>query len=143
MSNPNNNVTLIGHIISEPQFLQTRQKVEFATRFLLSVKRGYKNSEGKETRDVIPVRIRGEKRMNFAHKLKKGDYICLSGAISSESYQSKEGHKMFSLCIEAMNVNWTYGNVFPNGKENVQKTPSKDTENYVEFDFDFSDLPFL
>ena len=145
MSNPNNNVNLIGHIISEPQFLHTRQNVEFATRFLLSVKKGYKNSEGKELRDVVPVRIRGEKRMSFAHMLKKGDHICLNGVITSESYLSKEGTKMFSLCVEALNVNWTYGNTTTETKEkHVSLDNSKANEelNSIEFEFDFSELPF-
>ena len=146
MSNPNNNVNLIGHIISEPQFLRTHQNVEFATRFLLSVKKGYKNAEGKDSRDVIPVRIRGEKRMSFAHMLKKGDHICLNGMISSESYKSKDGTKMFSLCIEAQNVNWTYGNTKNEKQPKSQETPKIEEmtaeSNCIEFEFDFSALPF-
>lgn len=145
MSNPNNNVNLIGHIISEPQFLRTHQNIEFATRFLLSVKKGYKTAEGKDSRDVIPVRIRGEKRMPFAHMLKKGDHICLNGVVSSESYQSKDGTKMFSLCIEAQNVNWTYGNTKSEGKKGKIPDAPKEEEKEnccIEFDFDLSELPF-
>ncbi|MFR8585294.1 MAG: single-stranded DNA-binding protein [Ruminococcus sp.] len=145
MSNPNNNVNLIGHIISEPQFLRTHQNIEFATRFLLSVKKGYKTAEGKDSRDVIPVRIRGEKRMPFAHMLKKGDHICLNGVVSSESYQSKDGTKMFSLCIEAQNVNWTYGNTKSERKKGKIPDAPKEEEKEnccIEFDFDLSELPF-
>ena len=109
MSNPNNTVILIGILVDDPKFITNRAGVEFASRFTLAVNKSYKSETGQTLTDFIPVQIKGERRMEFAHMLKKGDPIALTGTISVESYEDSNGNKVFSVFVAAENVNWTQG----------------------------------
>lgn len=138
MTNASNNVVLMGTVMTDVQFLTTKQGVEFAARFMLSVKKGYKNKDGFYATDLIPVRIKGEKRMGFARMIHKGDKVCLSGSVSAEKYNTRDGNSIFSVLIDASHVEWT-------GSKNAQtkKTPEKKVEsttyqNAIEIELPFS-----
>ena len=62
MSNASNNVVLMGTVMTNVQFLTTKQGVEFAARFMLAVKKGYKTAEGYYATDLIPIRIKGDRK---------------------------------------------------------------------------------
>ena len=121
MSNPNNTVILIGILVDDPKFISNRSGVEFASRFTLAVNKSYKRETGQTLTDFIPVQIKGERRMEFAHMLKKGDPVALTGTISVESYEDSNGNKVFSVFVAAENVNWTQGKP-RDGKMIEQKT---------------------
>lgn len=107
MTNPSNSVVLMGAVMTEPQFVQSKAGVEFAAKFMLSVKKGYKNKNGFYTTDLIPVRIKGEKRMGFARMIHKDDKVCLSGTVSAERFALKSGESVFSVLIDADYIEWT------------------------------------
>lgn len=146
MSNASNNVVLMGTVMTNVQFLTTKQGVEFAARFMLAVKKGYKTSNGYQATDLIPIRIKGENRMGFAKMLHKNDRICLSGSVASEKYETKDGQKVYSVLIDADQVEWANNRQTSNIKKeerqpNKQAEPS--AENTIKIDLNFAELPFV
>lgn len=135
MTNASNNVMLVGTVMTNIQFLTTKQGVEFAARFMLSVKKGYKNKEGYYATDLLPIRIKGEKRMGFARMIHKGDKVCLSGSLSAEKYNTKDGNSIFSVIIDAEHIEWTGSNkklVNERNSKKEEKKIEKSTEKFVD-----------
>ena len=106
MANPFNNNQLTGRVACEPTFFKTRAGAEFSCAFNLAVQRNYKNG-GEYLTDFIPVRYEGENRMNFAHSLKVGDVISLTGAIKVEPYTATDGTKRTSMYVLSDNISRT------------------------------------
>lgn len=136
MTNASNNVFLMGTVMTNVQFLTTKQGIEFAARFMLSVKKGYKNKDGFYATDLIPIRIKGEKRMGFAKMIHKGDKVCLSGSVSAEKYNTKDGNSIFSVLIDADHIEWTGVQKFQNSESKEMRSEEKEikmsTENYMD-----------
>ena len=83
--NPFNVVSLYGTILNNPVFLSHGDK-EFACRFRLAVRRNYRNRQGVYENDPILVKYRFE-NTQFAHGLREGDTVALSGSIIVEKTQ--------------------------------------------------------
>ena len=87
MANPNNVVSLYGTVGHNIKFVQS-QGTEFAVRFMLEVKRSFRNKNGVYDTDEIPVKYEfDEARSPFAHSINPGDGIQLSGCIRREAYK--------------------------------------------------------
>lgn len=140
MTSAGNNVVLMGTVMTDVQFLTTKQGVEFAARFMLSVKKGYKNKDGFYATDLIPVRIKGEKRMGFARMIHKGDRLCLSGSVSAEKYNTKDGQCIFSVIIDADHAEWTgAGTKKQNSKsERKKEVHEKNVDNSIKIELPFA-----
>ena len=80
--NPFNTVSLYGTLLNDPTFL-TYEGKEFACRFRVAVRRNFRNRQGNYDIDSILVKYRFESS-EFAHGLKKGDIVLISGSIVSE-----------------------------------------------------------
>lgn len=106
MTNPMNISCLTGSLTTDPTFLKTKDGKEFAIQAILRVSRNYKNREGVREADFIPIRYEGEKRMAFAHMLKKGDYLNLVGSITTKTYE-KDGYKMYSVYFLVDNISFS------------------------------------
>ena len=58
--NPCNNGSYHGWLLKEPTYIKNKEGVAFQARFVLKVKRDYRNREGKYEYDYIPMRLSGE-----------------------------------------------------------------------------------
>lgn len=100
MINPSNIVSLYGRVLGCPVVLKDTQGTEFALRFELSVKRGYRNRDGMYPEDAIPVKyVYDSTRANFAHSVEPGDLLQVSGMIQTEMYKGK---KLIYIISDAM-----------------------------------------
>lgn len=100
MINPSNIVSLYGRVLGGPVIIKDSQGTEFAIRFELSVKRGYRNRDGMYPEDAIPVKyVYDSSRANFAHSIEPGDFLQVSGMIRTEVYKGK---KLFYIVSDAM-----------------------------------------
>ena len=90
--------------------------------------------------------------MGFARMIHKNDRICLSGIVSSEKYETKDGTKVFSVLIDADHIEWTNNKRSSNRKkesestnpiqqeENNSKSNAADTS--IKINLNFAELPF-
>ena len=136
MGNPNNTTIMVGRVTDQPKFIKNRNGQEFSCRFVLAVSRNYKCTDGSTKADFLPVHLDGFNRMEFAHKIKKGDRIVLTGCVKSESYQDASGSTVYTIFVDADNVSWTLGS----SAKFQQPLPSEEADDTLELEI--SALPF-
>lgn len=92
-----NQVSLVGRITHDLE-LRTLQDGKCVTKFNLAIDRYLnqaakeeKRSEGKQTADFPRVVLWGKQAENTCKYLKKGALVCISGRVSTTSYEKPEG----------------------------------------------------
>ena len=87
--NANNMALIKGRINGTPEFISDRNGKEFSCRFVVGVKRSFKDREGRYGYDDIECRIQGERRMTLAHLLVKGMDVSVAGETRTGHYDRR------------------------------------------------------
>ena len=104
--NPCNNGSYHGWLLKEPTYIKNKEGVAFQARFVLKVKRDYRNREGKYEYDYIPMRISGESRLKLAANMNPGDSLAVCGSIKTERYETN-GQPCFEVYVNVDSVSFS------------------------------------
>lgn len=130
-----NKAILIGNLTKDPE-LKTTQSGLSVCRFTIAVNRKFKDAQGNQVTDFIPIITWRELAENCAKHLAKGRKAAVVGEIQTRSYDAQDGTKRYVTEIIASEVDFL--------------TPKQDTQQEAGFnsasDFmpiDDEALPFL
>ncbi len=95
-----NHIVLTGRLTDDPKMSYTSSGVAVA-RMTLAVDRGFKDKEGKNQVDFIPIVVWRKLAETCTNHLKKGTLTCIEGRLETRSYE-KDGqkHKVFEVLGE-------------------------------------------
>lgn len=106
-----NRVTLIGRLAADPELREIADNKVVCT-FRLAVKRPYKDENGENITDWIPVTVWGKLAENCHTFLSKGRKVGVDGSLYTSSYEDSAGIKRSAFEINANMVEFlgTKGN---------------------------------
>lgn len=101
-----NRVSLLGHLVADPEVKET-QNGNSVANFAIATNRRWKNAEGEvkggtDFHRIVAWRKLGELCGEY---LKKGSSIYLEGQLRNRSYDTEQGEKRFITEIVAKDVN--------------------------------------
>ena len=97
-----NKAILIGRLTRDPELNKTNTDLSVC-KFTLAVNRNFKDKDGNEQTDFIPIVVWRTQAENCAKYLKKGSQCAVTGTIQTRSYD-KDGEKKYITEIVADNV---------------------------------------
>ena len=98
-----NKAILIGNLTKEPE-LKTTQSGLSVCRFTIAVNRKFKDAQGNQVTDFIPVITWRGIAESCAKYLAKGRKVAVAGEIQTRSYDSQDGTKRYVTEIVASDV---------------------------------------
>lgn len=98
-----NKAFLIGNLTKDPE-LKTTQSGLSVCKFTIAVNRKFKDAQGKQVTDFIPIITWRELAENCAKYLAKGRKAAVVGEIQTRSYDSQDGTKRYVTEIIASEV---------------------------------------
>lgn len=93
-----NNVVLMGRLTADPELRHTAMDIA-NVKFTIAVDRNYTKAGEEKKADFIRVvawRQTAEFISNYFHK---GDMIAITGSIQTDSYEDKNGNKVFTTDV--------------------------------------------
>ena len=97
-----NKAILIGRLTRDPELIKTNTDLSVC-KFTLAINRNFKDKDGNEQTDFIPIVVWRNQAENCAKYLKKGSQCAVTGTIQTRSYD-KDGEKRYVTEIVADNV---------------------------------------
>ena len=97
-----NKAILIGRLTRDPELTKTNTDLSVC-KFTLAINRNFKDKDGNEQTDFIPIVVWRNQAENCAKYLKKGSQCAVTGTIQTRSYD-KDGEKRYVTEIVADNV---------------------------------------
>jgi len=97
-----NKAILIGRLTRDPELTKTNTDLSVC-KFTLAINRNFKDKDGNEQTDFIPIVVWRNQAENCAKYLKKGSQCAVTGTIQTRSYD-KDGEKRYITEIVADNV---------------------------------------
>jgi len=97
-----NKAIFIGRLTRDPELTKTNTDLSVC-KFTLAVNRNFKDKDGNEQTDFIPIVVWRNQAENCAKYLKKGSQCAVTGTIQTRSYD-KDGEKRYITEIVADNV---------------------------------------
>jgi len=95
-----NKVELIGRLTRDPKVrYSSGENSKANASFTLAVNRRFKNNEGNYDADFIRCVAFGKTAETIEKHIHKGNRIAVSGHIQTESYDNKEGQKVFTTDV--------------------------------------------
>ena len=129
-----NRVILIGNLTKDPVSSRTNSGLTYC-RFSIAI-----NNFGDKAPDYIPIVAWEKVAENCSKYLKKGSKVAVEGTLHSNSYDSQNGERRFTLDITAQRVEF----LSPIGKEENNGTSNKfspdpafDSVTPIQEDLDF------
>lgn len=101
-----NNVLLTGRLTKNAELLHVKKGDRTAVKFILAVKRNYKNTKGEVESDFIPVIYFTDYADKLARHLEKGRMISVSGKIKIHSADGPNNQKKYYTDIIANNIDF-------------------------------------
>lgn len=98
-----NKAILIGNLTKDPE-LKTTQSGLSVCRFTIAVNRKFKDAQGKQVTDFIPVITWRGIAESCAKHLTKGRKVAIVGEIQTRSYDAQDGTKRYVTEIIASEV---------------------------------------
>lgn len=98
-----NKVILIGNVTKDIELKKTQNDVSVA-QFTVAVARTFKNQNGEQETDFLPVTVWRAQAENCAKYLKKGSKVAVCGSVQIRSYEDKDGNKRYATDIVANEV---------------------------------------
>jgi single-strand DNA-binding protein len=98
-----NKVILIGNLTKDPELTVTNGGVSVC-RFSIAVGRDFKNADGEKETDFFNVVVWRGQAENCNKYLKKGNKVCVVGAIHNRSFVDNDGTKKLFTDIQADQV---------------------------------------
>ena len=97
-----NKCFLIGRLVKNPELTKTNTDLSVC-KFTLAINRNFKDKDGNEQTDFIPIVVWRNQAENCAKYLKKGSQCAVTGTIQTRSYD-KDGEKRYITEVIADNV---------------------------------------
>ena len=97
-----NKCFLIGRLVKNPELTKTNTDLSVC-KFTLAINRNFKDKDGNEQTDFIPIVAWRKQAENCAKYLKKGSQCAVTGTIQTRSYD-KDGEKRYITEVIADNV---------------------------------------
>lgn len=94
-----NNVTIMGRVVRDPELMVLNDDQGQYTRFTLAVDRSYKNRDGKQETDFIPIIAWNKKAEVICQYIKKGSLILIDGRLDVRPYVDKDNNKRTSISV--------------------------------------------
>lgn len=94
-----NNVTIMGRVVRDPELMVLNDDQGQYTRFTLAVDRAYKNRDGKQETDFIPIIAWNKKAEVICQYIKKGSLILIDGRLDVRPYIDKDNNKRTSISV--------------------------------------------
>lgn len=135
-----NRTVLVGRLTKDPELKYTQSGVAVA-RFTLAVNRNFKNAQGQQEADFIPIQVWRKQAENVSNFLNKGSLVGVEGRIQTGSYE-KDGQRVFTTDVVADSVQ------FLESKKDREQQPNNYQPQQTQQGFvnngqvDDSDLPF-
>lgn len=98
-----NKVFLIGRLVDEPNQTETPNGIAVCS-FKLAVNRRFKDSEGNNQADFIPIVAWRGQAENCGKYLHKGSQCAVAGSIQTRTYEANDGTKRYITEIVADEV---------------------------------------
>lgn len=151
MANNINNITILGNLTRDPELRYTPSGNAVAG-FGIAVNRRTQNKDGEWVDDVDFFNVVTWLRLaeNCASSLSKGDRVIVSGRLTQDSWEDKDGQKRTAVKIVAdvvaPSLEFASATLEKNPRperESVQSTQSsKEEETEEDIDFTDDDIPF-
>lgn len=87
-----NKIILLGRLVRDPEVEYTKSE-KIVAKITLAVNRAFKNSDGQQEADFIPVIIWGKQAELIGNSCKKGHRLFVEGRLQIRSYDAKDGSK--------------------------------------------------
>ena len=129
-----NKTMIIGHLTADPEMKMTNSGISVCT-FRVAVNRKYKDADGNQQTDFLPVTCRRQLADLCGRYLAKGKKVAVVGSLQSNSYEDKDGNRRTGYQIVADEVEF----LTPRGNEGSRESAAQDE--HGGFDED-SSLPF-
>lgn len=156
-----NRVVLVGRLVKAPELRYTPNGVA-VTSFTLAVNRPFKNKQGDQEADFIPIVVWRNPAENAANFLSKGSLAGVDGRIQTRNYENNEGRKVYVTEVIADSVQFlepkgthsskqsTSGSNYSNGSRSTGTSQSQSTPSFDDpfagdgkpIDISDDDLPF-
>lgn len=98
-----NKAVIIGRLTKDPELKYTQSGVA-VTNFTVAVDRKFKNQQGEQEADFIPVVVWRKLAETCCQYLGKGRLVAVSGRIQTRSYDDKDGIRRYVTEIVADEV---------------------------------------
>jgi single-strand DNA-binding protein len=98
-----NRTVLVGRITKDVELRYTNSNIAVAT-FTMAVNRGFKNADGKEETDFIPIVVWRKGAENVAKYLHKGSLCGVDGRIQTRNYEASDGTRRYITEVVADSV---------------------------------------
>ena len=128
-----NSVALVGRLTRDPEVRDTQSGMKVA-KFTLAIDRPFSKGEEKQT-DFPRVVCFGKTAENVGRFISKGRQVSVVGRLQTDSYQDKDGKRVYTTDVIADRVE------FLGGKSEEGNTRSQ-YEGFHEFKYDSDDIPF-
>lgn len=129
-----NSVNLVGRLTKDVELRYTGDQMAIAT-FSVAIDEGYGD---KKRTNFIPVVVFGKRAENCEKFIGKGSLVAVEGSIRVESYENKEGKRVYSTKVVAKEVHFL--NSKPKTSENEPKYEEDDTQ--MDFEAVNESVPF-
>lgn len=145
-----NNVTVVGNLTRDPELRFTPNGTAVSS-FGIAVNKRIQNKESGEwtnSADFFNVVTWFKLAENCAESLSKGDRVLISGRLSQDTWDDKDGQKRSSYRIianiVAPSLEFAQCKIEKNPRAEIQTGPIESKESGVGEDLDFSeeDIPF-
>lgn len=145
-----NNVTVVGNLTRDPELRFTPNGTAVSS-FGIAVNKRIQNKESGEwtnSADFFNVVTWFKLAENCAESLSKGDRVLISGRLSQDTWDDKDGQKRSSYRIianiVASSLEFAKCKIEKNPRTEIQTGPIESKESSIEEDIDFSeeDIPF-
>src|SRR5699024_1669475 len=134
-----NRTVLVGRLTKDPELKYTQSGVAVA-RFTLAVNRNFKNAQGQQEADFIPIQVWRKQAENVSNFLNKGSLVGVEGRIQTGSYE-KDGQRVFTTDVVADSVQFLESKKDREQSNNYQ--PQQTQQGFVNNgQVENSDLPF-
>lgn len=131
-----NTVILIGRLTKDPELKYTPAGKAVAN-FTLAVSRPFKNQNGEQEADFIPIVVWNKTAENCATYISKGSQVAIDGRMQVRTYDDKEGQRRWVTEVISNSVK------FLDSKKSVENI-NKTVDNKIgeEISFNQEDIPF-
>ncbi|MBB6631539.1 single-stranded DNA-binding protein [Clostridium algidicarnis] len=96
-----NKILLVGRLVKDPEIKVLQEGERMVAKFTVAVNRNYKNSDGENKADFVPVSVWGKRAEIIMKYLQKGSFVSISGRLNTGSYEDKEGNRRYTYEVVA------------------------------------------
>ena len=101
-----NRVCIEGRLVADPTYKKIESTNQDFVSFTIASQRPYKNKDGQMVADFIRVVAYHHIATYVHNKFHKGERVSVSGRLVSNSYQNEVGEKVYTVYIQADEVNF-------------------------------------